>query len=186
MTVYFTGDSHYGHWTSSTRNIIKFCDRPFPNIGEHDEALIAERNRIVGPNDMVYDLGDFTLGGEATARRYFARLNGRVSILGNEFHHDKRWLSHGPYWTKHHEVTILPSIHTMKINDLFIVLCHYPFAVWDRAHYGSICLHAHTHGRYQGEGKILDVGVDSAARLLGAYRPFSLGEIIEYMEDRDG
>ena len=186
MTVFFGGDCHFGHWTSPERNIIKYCDRPFSTIEEHDDALIGERNRIVGPDDTVYDLGDVTLGGEDMARRYFARMNGKLFVLGNTFHHDRRWLLHGPYWTRQHQVVILPPIHTMKIDDLFIVLCHYPFASshWDRSHYGSICLHAHTHGRYQGEGRILDVGVDSAARILGSYRPFAFGEIMSYMEGR--
>jgi len=179
MTVYFGGDNHLGHTA-----IIKYTGRPFPTIRKHDEVLIGERNRIVGPEDTVYDLGDFTLGGEQVAQGYFARLNGKLFVLGNMFHHDRRWLSGGPYWTKHHKVTILPPIHVMKIDDMFIVLCHFPFAIWDRKHYGSLHLHAHCHGRYQGEGKILDIGVDNVNKIWGAYRPVSLDEVHEYMEGR--
>jgi len=179
MTVYFTADSHFGHDA-----IRGYCGRPFPTIEEHDEALTGEWNRVVGLKDTVYHLGDFTLGGEATARRYFARLNGRVCILGNEFHHDRRWLSGGPYWTKYYEVVILPPIHTMKIDGLFIVLCHFPLVIWPRKHYMAIHLHSHSHGRYQGEGKILDVGVDNVNKIWGAYRLVSLDEVSEYMEGR--
>jgi len=179
MTIYFTGDCHLGHTA-----ILRYCNRPFPTIKEHDDALIVERNRVVGPNDTVYDIGDFTLGDEKMARSYFLRLNGKVCILGNAFHHDKRWLKSGPYWTRHHKVMILPPIHTMKVDDLFIALCHFPFAVWNRKHYGSLHLHAHSHGNYQGEGKILDVGVDNVNKIWGSYRPVSLTEIVEYMEGR--
>jgi len=180
MTVHFSGDVHAGH-----RAILKYCNRPFSTIEEHDDALIGERNKVVGPDDTVYDLGDFTLGDEKMAWSYFPRLNGKLYVLGNNFHHDKRWLkAKNPYWTKHHEVTILPPIHTMKIDDLFIVLCHFPFAHWPREHYGSISLFAHCHGRYVPEGRALDVGVDNAMKVLGSYRPFSLTEIVEYMEGR--
>jgi len=179
MTIYFTGDCHLGH-----TNVLRYCNRPFPTIKEHDDALIAKRNRIVGPSDIVYDLGDFTLGDEKMARSYFLRLNGEVCILGNTFHHDRRWLKAGPYWTRHHEVTILPPIHTMKVDDLFIAICHFPLAEWPRKHYSAVHLHAHSHGNYQGEGKILDVGVDNVNKIWGSYRPVSLNEVIEYMEDR--
>ena len=185
MTIYFTGDSHFGHWTTDDRNIIKYCNRPFDSIEEMDEALIVAWNEVVGLNDTVYHLGDFTLGDEGVAKRYFIRLNGRVYILGNRFHHDKRWLrANTIYWTKTDSVTILPPIHTMKIDDLFIVLCHFPFAIWPRRHYSAVHLHAHSHSNYQGEGKILDVGVDNVNRIWGAYRPVSLDEVREYTEEK--
>ena len=180
MTVYLSGDTHLGHDA-----IRSYCGRPFANIEEHDDVLIGERNRIVGPKDMAYDLGDVTLGNEQVARGYFSKLNGKLYVLGNTFHHDKRWLkAKEPYRTKHHEVTILPPIHTMKIDGLFIVLCHFPLAIWPRRHFGSLHLHGHSHGNYQGEGRILDVGVDNVNRIWGAYRPVSLDEVKEYMEAR--
>lgn len=186
MTVYFTGDQHFAH-QSQKGGIIKYCDRPFATIDEMDEVLITEWNKVVSPNDTIYHLGDFTLGNEQVARRYFLRLNGKVFILGNTFHHDKRWLkARKPYWTRQCEVTILPPIYVMKINELFIVLCHFPLAEghWPRVHYNSISLFAHCHGRYKPRGKALDVGVDSVAKIWGQYRPVSLAEIVEYMEGR--
>lgn len=186
MTVYYTGDSHFGH-TSQKGGIIKYCNRPFDSIELMDEALILEWNRVVKPDDTVYHLGDFCLGDEQMARRYFLRLNGKILILGNTFHHDKRWLrAKSPYWSRQHEVTILPPIYTLRIDGEFIVLCHFPFAEgrWPRAHYNSISLFAHCHGRYNPKGKALDVGVDSVNKIWGSYRPVSLAEIAEYMEDR--
>ncbi len=185
MTVYFTGDHHFGH-TSKKGGIIEYCNRPFISIGEMDNILIAEWNRIVRPEDIVYYLGDFTLSSDKKqARRYFSRLNGKVFVLSNTFHHDKRWLkAKEPYQTRQHEVTILPSIHTMKSDGKFLVLCHFPLAIWPRRHFSAIHLHGHSHGNYQGTGKILDVGVDSVNKIWGAYRPVSLAEVVEYMEGR--
>jgi len=58
-----------------------------------------------------------------------------------------------------------------------IVMCHYPFAHWDREHYGSIHLHGHSHGKHVASGKILDVGVD-----CHNFYPISLEEVAEIME----
>jgi len=191
MTIHFTSDHHFGH-----DNIRRYCDRPFATIEKMDEALIVEWNKVVRPDDVVYHLGDFTLNSGDMARSYFQQLNGKVYILGNSFHHDKRWLQWIPdkiraYYTRQHMVTILPPIHTMKFDlatplsdNPFIALCHFPMAVWPRKHYSAIHLHGHSHGNYQGEGKILDVGVDSVNKIWGAYRPVSLNEVIEYMEER--
>jgi len=150
MTVYFSGDSHLGH-----EQIIEYTNRPFNSVEDMDKALILEWNRVVKPSDTIYHLGDFCLGDEQMARRYFLRLNGKILILGNTFHHDKHWLvAKKPYWSRQHRVIILPPIHTMKIDGLFIVLCHFPLATWPRKHYMAIHLHSHSHGGYQGDGKM--------------------------------
>jgi calcineurin-like phosphoesterase family protein len=64
-----------------------------------------------------------------------------------------------------------------------IVLCHYPFAEWDRKHYGSWHLHGHSHGNYHGQGLIYDVGVDT-----NNFTPVSLEQITEIMarKEKDG
>lgn len=183
MTVYYSGDSHLGHDA-----IRGYTNRPFNSVELMDEALILEWNRVVKPSDTVYHLGDFCLGDEQMARRYFLRLNGKILILGNTFHHDKRWLvAKSPYWSRQLRVTILPPIHTMKIDGEFIALCHFPLAHWPRQHYNSWMLHAHCHNRYKPkQGLILDTGVDSAYERLGVYRPFSLIEVRQFMESRKG
>ena len=70
---------------------------------------------------------------------------------------------------------------TLKIDGSYLVLSHFPFAIWDRRHYGSIHLHGHSHGNYQGEGRIMDVGVDCHPE----NGLFSHAEIIARMEQVD-
>jgi calcineurin-like phosphoesterase family protein len=186
--VWFTGDHHFGH-----ENIIKYAERPYINVAEMDEDLIEEWNSVVRRSDLVYYLGDFTLGGTSIAQQYFSRLSGDIEILNNFWHHDKRWInSHGQCTTKNGWIVLLGnSIKVLEIPELgkdgyplAITLCHYPIGEWDRKHYGAWHLHGHSHNKYQAEGKILDVGVDSAIEWLGEYRPFSFSEVIEIMESK--
>ena len=183
--IWFTADQHFGH-----ANIIKFCNRPYGSVEEMDADLIRRWNGVVGQYDVVYHLGDFTLGGVEQARDYFSRLNGTVYILNNPWHHDKRWI--GYYLdcsTKSGSTVLLRDPmevlelkeYTRENRPTALTLCHYPLAEWDRKHYGAWHIHGHSHNNYTGDGLILDVGVDSAALWLDAYRPFSLQEIAEIM-----
>ena len=73
--LYFTSDTHFHH-----EGIIKFCSRPFKNVEEMNEALIANWNRVVRPEDIVFHLGDFCLGGSAEWTGILERLNGKIYL----------------------------------------------------------------------------------------------------------
>jgi len=78
--IYFTSDLHLGH-----ANVIRFQDRPFADVDEMNEALIANYNEVVGPDDTVYILGDVSnrCPGKQ-ANEMIARLNGhKILIMGN-------------------------------------------------------------------------------------------------------
>lgn len=78
-TTYFTADLHFGH-----ARIIELCGRPFASVEEMDAALIANWNAVVGPDDLVWVLGDYALGNRQHALTYLARLNGRKNlVIGN-------------------------------------------------------------------------------------------------------
>ncbi len=86
--VFFTSDTHFNH-----ANIIKFCNRPFKNVDEMNEALITNWNKVVSADDYVFHLGDFCLGGSAEWTKALDCLNGKIFlILGN---HDLKNLKQG-------------------------------------------------------------------------------------------
>ncbi len=97
MTTYFTSDSHFGH-----AGVIAMSGRPFASIEEHDEALVAAWNAVVGPRDEVWHLGDFAMG--ASPERcavLFLRLRGRKCLVrGN--HDRKRVTDLG--WHEQHDL----------------------------------------------------------------------------------
>jgi len=190
--IFFTADTHFGH-----ANIIKYCDRPFANERAMDREIIRRWNDAVRENDIVYHLGDFTLRDSDGFRSYISQLNGSIHILGNPWHHDRRWLKDynlgdearygtyaGIYSASGRTVTIEPPVVVQELREYkegshpkALVLCHYPFVAWDRSHYGSWHLHGHCHGKHSKKGKIMDVGVDS-----NDFRPVSLGEVAARMK----
>ena len=181
--IWFIADTHFGH-----ANIIKFTDRPYGSVGEMNESLIENWNNVVDHDDVVYHLGDFTLGNTDDARGYFSRLNGRIRVLGYSWHHDSRWLPNEDgesdfYSASDVPIVILPPVYVFGVAEYgtethkqYIVLSHYPFAVWDRKHYGAWHLHGHTHGNYSGDGFVMDVGVDAIGCL-----PINLIGVADHM-----
>lgn len=179
--IYLTADQHFKH-----NNVRDYCNRDFSTTEEMDDALISAWNKVVKIDDLVYHLGDFTLSGKSGALHYFMRLNGSIHVLGNPWHHDKRWLG-GEYYSAggyivHIEspIVVLENVDQIEERGVPAVLCHYPFSRWERRHYGSYHFFGHSHGKYNPGGRSLDVGVDSAFTLTGEYRPLSLEEAIEF------
>lgn len=168
MTTFFTSDTHYGH-----NNIIKYCNRPFKNVTEMDEALIANYNAKVGPNDEVWHLGDFSF--DRNPAKYFNRLNGRKFLVkGN--HDGKETLSlpwDGVYDYKE-----------IKVQKQNIILIHYGMRVWNKSHRGSWHLFGHSHGSLPPHGLSFDAGVDP-----NGYSPLSFEEVkakmLKFQEDKN-
>jgi len=159
--IWFTADSHYGHF-----NILKYANRPFHSIEEMDNSLINNWNSVVQPEDTVYDLGDFCLGNPA---KYIQRLYGNIIRIKGS--HDKDIQQ--PY-----VIVIKPNgLLDEYGNQRTIVLCHYAMRSWPLSHYASWHLFGHHHGKLEPYGLSFDVGVD-----CWNYYPISLKQIEEKMK----
>lgn len=84
MKRYVIADTHFGH-----ENIIRYCGRPFINAEQMDEALINKWNGIVGNDDLVYILGDFSLSHkkEKITELLFQLHGKKVLVMGNHDTH---------------------------------------------------------------------------------------------------
>lgn len=177
--VFFTADYHLGH-----AKIIEHCRRPYSSVEEMDRDLIARWNAVVGEDDIVYHLGDFTLGGPDKAQMYFQQLNGLIHVLPGS--HDHKWFGKQDYLSRSGHIIIHePPLLTLTLGfpkkgrkGLVIVLCHYAMRVWPLSHYGSLHLYGHSHGRLPPQGRSLDVGVDVRRE------PFEPEEIEALLESR--
>lgn len=170
MTIFFTSDTHFFH-----KRVIEYSNRPFRDVFDMNSQLIVNWNNVVKPNDVIYHLGDFGFAHTEKLEQVLRQLNGKKHlILGN---HDKQ-MTKGNIPSYFEEITRYKEIYVR--NKVCVVLCHYPFGSWNKAHYGSFCLHGHSHGRYKAIGKIHDVGVD-----VNNYTPVSYDEIERIMSKKD-
>lgn len=158
MRWFFTSDEHYGH-----SNIIKYCQRPFEDVKEMNEALIANHNAVVRDKDTVIHAGDFCFH-PRTACEIIPRLKGHHIFLQGS--HD--------FWAKY-----LPFIFEREIEGNYIVVCHYPMLAWPKSRHGSIQLFGHAHGKSDLiSEKQMDIGVD-----CNNFYPFSLEEILKKLKE---
>jgi len=173
MTTFLTADTHFGHATMITGG----PQRPFENVYEMNEALIANWNSVVNPEDTVWHLGDFAMKSDAReiAEIYYA-LNGRKHlIIGN---HDV--LKDG---------TLLPALERLdwasvshgaeiKHDGHRIMLSHYAGYTWNAEHRGAYQAFGHSHGGLLGMPGSVDVGVDNQD-----YAPIAVEEFVRQAED---
>lgn len=168
MTDWFSSDWHLGH-----HNIIKYSGRPFKDVEEMNEALIANHNRFVKPEDNFYFIGDFAFCTPEQAQKYLDRMNGTKHFIygnhdkGNK--HLKGWASVSPY----------KEIYCEDEGEKhFVVLCHYSFRVWNKSHHGAYNFYGHSHGSLPTIcNRATDVGVD-----CWDYHPVSFAELRKYLK----
>lgn len=86
--LFFVSDTHFGH-----ESILHYAKRPFSSVEEMDQAMIDNWNKVVGPNDYVFHLGDFCFKGSQYWDRILNQLNGhKFLVLGN---HDLKHVKDG-------------------------------------------------------------------------------------------
>lgn len=163
MTTFFTSDTHWGH-----KNIIKYSNRPFADVDEMNEAMIERWNSRVGPEDIVYHLGDIAFMPAKRFEGIAYRLNGIIHVCpGNHDPDDllalDRWASVTPY-------------REIYADNKKVIMCHYAMRVWNKSHRGALMLYGHSHGSLPGSNQSLDVGVD-----CWDYYPVTIREITDRM-----
>lgn len=153
---YYTSDTHFHH-----PRILAMSGRPFNDIAEHDETLIRNWNAVVGPDDLVFHLGDFAfgLGDVARVRELFFRLNGRKRLVIGNHDVNKKGDLHRGLTDLPWDARPTPACETMDEGKR-IYLCHYASRVWPGAHHGAYHFYGHSHGKLPGIGLSRDVGVD--------------------------
>lgn len=167
MKTFITSDIHFSH-----ANIIKYCDRPFTNVDKMDKALINNWNSVVGPQDLVYNLGDLSFRRSKHLEWYqntLRKLNGRhILILGNhDYLKPFQYIACG-----------IESVHTsLIIGD--VLLAHDPaIATAMPKDMMMFCGHVHdTFKKLNSPKKILNVGVD-----IWNYKPILWDEAIEILK----
>jgi len=172
--VYCGHLTHFRH-----KNIIEYNNRPFDTIQEHDNVLIDNWNSVVDKNDIVYFLGDYAFTDHYGALELSRQLNGEKHLIrGN---HDHRIKSINTIGFK-----TVNDVNMVKMPDgQLIFLSHYSHRIWPQKHYDVIHCYGHSHGSMPYLKNSIDVGVDSAKKILDEYRPFSYNEVLQYINQQN-
>ena len=161
MAILFTSDTHFGHGGA-----LGLYRRPFASVAAMNEGLVERWNETVGPDDVVWHLGDFAIRQRPTVvADLLARLNGRKHLVaGNNDPQETRELEG---WES------VQSYLEIEVDRVSLVLCHYPFRSWRGMGKGWVNLHGHSHGKLKPQSRQFDVGVD-----VWGFRPVMLDEIL--------
>lgn len=185
--IYFTSDTHYGHANIASKNSSRWKEgyRHFNSLEEHNQALVKAINQTVKEDDILYHLGDWSFGGKENIKKFRDQLRCQTIhlIFGNHDHHIENVDELIPGTGNYYHELFSSTQHYAEVshNGRIFVLSHYGHRVWHGSHKGWIHLYGHSHDSLPPYGKSMDVGVDTAIRMLGEPRPFSISEVIDFM-----
>ena len=120
--IYYTADTHFGH-----ANVVKMCERPYPDVEAMNEAMIAAGTERVHGNDTIYIIGDMFFRC-ADPESILKQLKGKKRlIVGN---HDGSWM--GKVDLSRYFLSV---DNFLEISDGAhgLTLCHYPMLTWKHA-----------------------------------------------------
>lgn len=174
MTTFYTADTHFGH-----RFVAGL--RGFEDVEAHDAWLVDRWNAVVGPEDIVYHLGDLSLSLNDHVRDVIRSLNGRIRLVAGN--HDRCWhrrpsasdvrraLGSVGWYAGAGIAEVYTSgtiLHSLPKIGL-VVLSHLPTAgdhsfedryADRRPRTAGVVVCGHVHGAWEREGDNINVGVD--------------------------
>jgi len=173
--LWFTSDTHYNHaniCSSTTQWSDPVTIREFKSLEHMNAHLIGNINEMVGQDDILFHLGDWSFGGFESIEEFRNKIvckNIHI-ITGNHDHHiennrgdcQKLFSSVNKYV----ELNVKWNVGTPLQDEQNFVLMHFPIASWNNMARGAIHLHGHVHFEPPmrfGKGKVMDVGVDGNA-----------------------
>ena len=112
--VWVWSDLHFYH-----RNIIGFSERPYCDLEEMHEHLLANHNDYVADDDIVIWVGDIGFGGTGVINELLSEYNGyKILVVGNHDFNGKK-LRKLDFDETH-------LIYTVMYPQISLVFTHYP------------------------------------------------------------
>ena len=188
--VWIISDTHFGHknicrgvtaWRLPDGSVPISQTRDFQTIDEMNDTIINNINSVVGQDDVLIHLGDWSFGGFENVKIFRDRIVCQEIhlILGNHDHHieNNRGDCQELFTSVNHYTKLMYKFDTL-------VLMHYPIDSWDGLNKGHIHLHGHVHlptGKIFGKGRRMDVGIDGSL----FFSPYSLDNVIKIVKLRE-
>ena len=177
--VWVTSDTHYNH-TNICRGVTKWRNldgsipmaqtRDFLNLDKMNNTIVNNINQVVGQDDVLIHLGDWSFGGFEKIEEFRERIICKEIYLtfGNHDHHIEKnhegckSLFNGTEW-----------FMQVQYMGETVELMHYPISSWNGLRKGRIHLHGHQHlpnHKKISNGRRMDVGMDGHPE----FRPYDL------------
>jgi len=190
VNVWITSDTHYSHknicrgvtaWRTPEGGIPIAQTRDFTTIEKMNSSIVNNINEVVGQDDMLIHLGDWSFGGFEQIREFWDRIicKNIHLVLGNHDHHieNNRDGSQGLFKSVSH-------YNTLEIGQFKFRLMHYPISSWDGLGKGVMHLHGHCHlpnNLKLSRGQRMDIGVDGHPE----FRPYNVyREVVPLLRNR--
>lgn len=165
VKYWVTSDLHFFH-----KGVLGFCPdtRPWNTVEDMTEGLIENWNNVVGEDDEVLHLGDFSFKAKEVTQSILGRLNGNITfIYGN---HDR---------VLRDQIKVNGKDYLeFRYNGTKVCAMHFHISNWNQQGRGSVMLFGHSHGNYHPEGRTMDCGWDAHGRIL------SMDEAIQMCLDK--
>ena len=190
--LFFTSDTHYAHsnicsattnWTESSN-----LTREFNSLDHMNDTLVNNINCMVGEDDILIHLGDWSFGGFEKVQEFRDRIlcKNIHLVLGNHDHHIERnkegiqdlFSSVSQYL----RLEVKRPINKATTEKFIFVCMHYPIISWDGMNNENIHLFGHVHlppHLRVMEGRAMDVGCDG-----NGLEPISMDEVLKILKNR--
>jgi len=180
--TFFASDFHFNHANIAGPNTTTWKSgyRDFSSVEKMNQHLLNNINSTVGEDDELHFAGDFCFGGHQNTPKFREQIICK-NIFWYKGNHDKHQKDYAEFFTWVGDVNMI----TVEKQKIFI--SHYKHALWEGSHKGFWHLYGHSHSsaEHWKIGKSMDIGIDNAKKLLGAYRPFSFQEVKYLMDQRE-
>lgn len=207
--VWLTSDTHYNHaniclsttkWNLDEINKEHAGVRNFESLEKMNKTIVNGINNYVKPNDILIHLGDWSFGGKESIYDFRKQIlcKNIYLCLGN---HDYHIQKNEPIIINDDLISIFPSNLFKLVTQVFefkvkfnkkskakqFFASHYSHRIWNKSHHGVYHVFGHSHGSLDNYewGRSMDIGIDSAFKILGEYRPFHIKEIYDILSKRD-
>lgn len=180
--LWITSDTHYGHtnicrgvtnWRTSDGQVPIANTRAFLTLEEMNDTIVNNINSVVGKDDVLIHLGDFSFGGFENIENFRSRINCNEIhlVFGNHDHHIEK--------NKNDIQKLFTSCQWFLQFTYFkkdIECLHFPIVSWNGLNKGRIHVHGHTHLPNDKKvfGRRIDVGMDGHPE----FRPYNVKEEI--------
>jgi calcineurin-like phosphoesterase family protein len=194
QNLFITSDTHFNH-SNICRGISNWAKgegtRDYKTLAHMNTDIHTNINNLVGENDVLIHLGDWSFGGFESIAEFRSKLicKNIHLFLGNHDHHilnnrdNVRDLFTSVNEQRMVTIVVPSELKGAKAAKHRMVLSHYPLASWQDMGQGVMHIHGHIHTPHQfkvSPGKMMDVGIDGNPE----FQPYTLDQVLKLIKHR--